>query len=155
MTTPTLDYEPILDTLPQDDDFSIVTTPEMDMYNLPQTHELGARRCQSMPDILSLSQDFWPTYRKDNNCHEQDASSLHTQDIAPSSRRSFDICKSGSSEKRYTCPVCLHRSRRRHNLLEHIQTHNPNRPRSFVCSSCCRGFARKYDMKRHEKIHFR
>lgn len=47
------------------------------------------------------------------------------------------------------------RSKRRHNLVEHMLTHNPMRPKSFKCSHCTRPFARKYDMKRHEKIHTR
>ncbi|KAI9249267.1 hypothetical protein BY458DRAFT_525713 [Sporodiniella umbellata] len=58
-------------------------------------------------------------------------------------------------EKKYACPVCNHRSKRKHNMVEHMQTHNPNRPKSFSCQVCQRAFARKYDMKRHEKIHFR
>ncbi|KAG1449085.1 hypothetical protein G6F56_008754 [Rhizopus delemar] len=58
-------------------------------------------------------------------------------------------------EKKYACPVCSHRSKRRHNMVEHMQTHNPNRSKSFSCQICQRAFARKYDMKRHEKIHFR
>ncbi|KAI8390868.1 uncharacterized protein BYT42DRAFT_554633 [Radiomyces spectabilis] len=58
-------------------------------------------------------------------------------------------------EKRHVCPICFHRSRRRHNLLEHMQTHDPNRPRKYICRHCERPFARKYDMKRHEKIHSR
>jgi uncharacterized Zn-finger protein len=47
------------------------------------------------------------------------------------------------------------RSKRRHNLVEHMLTHNPLRPKSFKCGQCSRPFARKYDMKRHEKIHTR
>ncbi|KAG1136908.1 hypothetical protein G6F37_011620 [Rhizopus arrhizus] len=58
-------------------------------------------------------------------------------------------------EKKYACPVCDHRSKRRHNMIEHMQTHNPNRPKLFSCQLCQRAFARKYDMKRHEKIHYR
>ncbi|KAI9026409.1 hypothetical protein CLU79DRAFT_885696 [Phycomyces nitens] len=57
--------------------------------------------------------------------------------------------------KKYICPICSHRSQRRHNLLEHIQTHNTNRIKKFSCSHCNRPFARKYDMRRHEKIHTR
>ncbi|KAG0746127.1 hypothetical protein G6F57_000966 [Rhizopus arrhizus] len=54
-------------------------------------------------------------------------------------------------EKRYVCPICDHR----HNMVEHMLTHDPNRPKLFACQICQRAFARKYDMKRHEKIHFR
>lgn len=83
-----------------------------------------------------------------------------------------------TDEKRHICSVCSHRylsitfiisrlvmftnslfmlnrSKRKHNLVEHMLTHNPHRPKSFLCSHCSRPFARKYDMKRHEKIHFR
>ncbi|GAN09487.1 hypothetical protein MAM1_0270c09017 [Mucor ambiguus] len=59
------------------------------------------------------------------------------------------------TDKRHICPVCSHRSKRKHNLVEHMLTHNPHRPKSFLCSHCARPFARKYDMKRHEKIHTR
>lgn len=59
------------------------------------------------------------------------------------------------TEKRHICRICNHRSKRRHNLIEHMLTHDPNRPKSFSCSVCSRPFARKYDMKRHEKIHIR
>lgn len=40
-------------------------------------------------------------------------------------------------------------------MVEHMLTHDPNRPKLFACQICQRAFARKYDMKRHEKIHFR
>ncbi|KAL9549579.1 hypothetical protein MBANPS3_005145 [Mucor bainieri] len=59
------------------------------------------------------------------------------------------------TDKRHICPVCSHRSKRKHNLVEHMLTHNPHRPKSFLCGHCARPFARKYDMKRHEKIHTR
>lgn len=58
-------------------------------------------------------------------------------------------------EKKYVCPICHHRSKRRHNMVEHMQTHDPNRPKLFSCGICQRPFARKYDMKRHEKIHLK
>ncbi|KAI8977474.1 hypothetical protein BDF20DRAFT_913800 [Mycotypha africana] len=60
-----------------------------------------------------------------------------------------------ASDKKHVCPICNHRSKRKHNLIEHMLTHNPHRPKSFLCSYCTRPFARKYDMKRHEKIHIR
>ncbi|KAF7731961.1 hypothetical protein EC973_007066 [Apophysomyces ossiformis] len=75
--------------------------------------------------------------------------------MAPTSNTKTTIPKKKDAEKQYRCPVCSHRSKRRHNLIEHMQTHNPNRIRKFACRHCQRSFARKYDMKRHEKIHTR
>ncbi|CAO3702425.1 unnamed protein product [Rhizopus stolonifer] len=63
--------------------------------------------------------------------------------------------ESQKEDKKYVCSVCNHRSKRRHNMLEHMLTHDPNRPKLFSCSLCHRPFARKYDMKRHEKIHYK
>jgi uncharacterized Zn-finger protein len=54
---------------------------------------------------------------------------------------------------RWECPTC-HRCFVRRNILEdHIRSHRGERP--FCCSECGKGFARKNDMRRHEKIHER
>ncbi|KAI9008943.1 hypothetical protein CLU79DRAFT_775948 [Phycomyces nitens] len=149
ITTPTLDYSSENNVL-QDDNFSIATAPELDVF--PQ-HPFGARRYQSMPDIsLAQTQDLW-TPQSSFSTKTDDSQNMFVSLYAPQTIQ--DARLPNPNEKRHICPVCFHRSRRRHNLLEHMQTHNPNRPRSFICPSCHRGFARKYDMKRHEKIHFR
>ncbi|KAL0094931.1 hypothetical protein F4703DRAFT_1821404 [Phycomyces blakesleeanus] len=86
-------------------------------------------------------------------------SSLYSQCSAPNCYISSSIISQISDKpkdaKKYICPICSHRSQRRHNLLEHIQTHNSNRIKRFSCIHCNRPFARKYDMRRHEKIHTR
>ncbi|KAI7861754.1 hypothetical protein BDF14DRAFT_1886824 [Spinellus fusiger] len=58
-------------------------------------------------------------------------------------------------EMRHKCPFCLHKSNRANNMKEHILTHDPCRPKNFVCSYCERAFARKHDLKRHIKSHQR
>ncbi|KAL0076004.1 C2H2-type zinc finger transcription factor [Phycomyces blakesleeanus] len=156
-TTPTLDYDPSGDNVLQDDNFSIATAPELDIF--PQAHTFGARRYHSMPDIslAQTPQDIWASPQSSFSTKSTDDSQhLFISLYAPSQpTTNQDARLPNPNEKRHICPVCFHRSRRRHNLLEHMQTHNPNRPRSFICPSCHRGFARKYDMKRHEKIHLR
>ncbi|KAI8877299.1 hypothetical protein K501DRAFT_135406, partial [Backusella circina FSU 941] len=44
---------------------------------------------------------------------------------------------------------CNHTSNRGNNMREHVQIHNPHRPKPFMCALCKRSFARKHDMNRH------
>jgi hypothetical protein len=55
----------------------------------------------------------------------------------------------GKQTKVYKCPFCNHTSNRGNNMREHVQIHNPNRPKPFMCTLCKRFFARKHDMNRH------
>ncbi|KAH9055720.1 hypothetical protein EDB87DRAFT_1687921 [Lactarius vividus] len=62
----------------------------------------------------------------------------------------------GPIREKYVCPHCGHRSARKHNLKTHMETHNPNRERPFVCPEieCGQPFTRKHDLKRHlESMH--
>ncbi|KAI7904166.1 uncharacterized protein BX663DRAFT_504158 [Cokeromyces recurvatus] len=52
-------------------------------------------------------------------------------------------------KKIHSCPHCSHTSNRANNMREHIQIHNPNRPKPYACKLCNRPFARKHDMNRH------
>ncbi|KAI0786092.1 hypothetical protein C8Q75DRAFT_808871 [Abortiporus biennis] len=54
-------------------------------------------------------------------------------------------------KKKYACPNCSRSFARQFNLKTHIQTHNPNRAKPFICSqkSCGRAFSRKHDLQRH------
>ncbi|KAI9347553.1 hypothetical protein BD770DRAFT_395793 [Pilaira anomala] len=56
---------------------------------------------------------------------------------------------SGRRAKIHKCPYCPHTSNRANNMREHIQIHNPNRPKPHACKLCNRAFARKHDMNRH------
>ncbi|KAI8098428.1 uncharacterized protein B0P05DRAFT_521892 [Gilbertella persicaria] len=56
---------------------------------------------------------------------------------------------SGRRAKIHKCPHCQHTSNRANNMREHIQIHNPNRPKPHACKLCNRAFARKHDMNRH------
>ncbi|KAG0746310.1 hypothetical protein G6F57_004073 [Rhizopus arrhizus] len=57
--------------------------------------------------------------------------------------------KTKRGTKIHRCPYCNHTSNRANNMREHVQIHNPNRPKPFCCKICDRAFARKHDMKRH------
>ncbi|KAL3477934.1 hypothetical protein BJX99DRAFT_225121 [Aspergillus californicus] len=52
---------------------------------------------------------------------------------------------------RWECQVCQRYFVRRNILEDHTRSHKGEKP--FCCSECGKGFARKSDMKRHEKIH--
>lgn len=56
---------------------------------------------------------------------------------------------SGRKAKIHKCPYCHHTSNRANNMKEHIQIHDPNRPKPHLCKLCHRPFARKHDMTRH------
>ncbi|KAL7315961.1 hypothetical protein PS15m_005117 [Mucor circinelloides] len=56
---------------------------------------------------------------------------------------------SGRKAKIHKCPYCHHTSNRANNMREHVQIHNPNRPKPHACKLCSRAFARKHDMNRH------
>jgi hypothetical protein len=56
---------------------------------------------------------------------------------------------SGRRAKIHQCPHCAHTSNRANNMREHVQIHNPNRPKPHACKLCNRAFARKHDMNRH------
>ncbi|KAH9164271.1 hypothetical protein EDB89DRAFT_276253 [Lactarius sanguifluus] len=67
-----------------------------------------------------------------------------------------EIRTTGPTREKYVCDHCGHRSARKHNLKTHMETHNPNRERPFVCpeNDCGQPFTRKHDLKRHlESMH--
>ncbi|KAH9055719.1 hypothetical protein EDB87DRAFT_1761498 [Lactarius vividus] len=59
----------------------------------------------------------------------------------------------GPIRTKHTCPHCglILTSGRESNLKAHIETHNPNRKKPFVCpeNDCGHPFARRNDLKRH------
>ncbi|KAJ3849484.1 hypothetical protein EV368DRAFT_85501 [Lentinula lateritia] len=69
--------------------------------------------------------------------------------LAPSS--TDDSRKDTSSKKKYKCTVCTRAFDRAYNLKTHMDTHNPNRQKPYVCPhlSCHRAFSRKHDLGRH------
>ncbi|KAH9014427.1 hypothetical protein EDB84DRAFT_1568149 [Lactarius hengduanensis] len=64
-----------------------------------------------------------------------------------------EICTTGPTREKYVCDHCGHRSARKHNLKTHMETHNPNRERPFVCleNDCGQPFTRRHDLKRHQE----
>ncbi|KAH8999879.1 hypothetical protein EDB86DRAFT_2908050 [Lactarius hatsudake] len=67
--------------------------------------------------------------------------------------------RTGPIKEEYTCPECgrVLTSGRKSNLKSHMDTHNPNRKRPFVCpqSNCSHRFVRSNDLKRHISTHVR
>ncbi|TPX55119.1 hypothetical protein PhCBS80983_g05584 [Powellomyces hirtus] len=59
------------------------------------------------------------------------------------------------ASKVYPCPLapCSKTFTRKYNLLTHISTHNPHRPRPFICEDCDKRFLRHHDLERHETVH--
>lgn len=53
--------------------------------------------------------------------------------------------------RRHQCPHCNRAFARAYNLKTHLDTHNPERQKSFICPhrSCGRAFSRKHDLQRH------
>ncbi|KAI0322315.1 hypothetical protein OF83DRAFT_1167693 [Amylostereum chailletii] len=55
------------------------------------------------------------------------------------------------SRRKHQCPNCPRAFARAFNLKTHMETHNPNRSKPYVCPhrSCNRSFSRKHDLQRH------
>ncbi|KAE9385518.1 hypothetical protein BT96DRAFT_840586 [Gymnopus androsaceus JB14] len=56
-----------------------------------------------------------------------------------------------ASRKKFKCTMCTRAFDRAFNLKTHMETHNPNRVKAYVCThgSCGRAFSRKHDLGRH------
>ncbi|CAO3609852.1 unnamed protein product [Mucor hiemalis] len=153
----------------QDDNFSIVTASDL-CYNNTSPSMLSTTLLTPLstpsPQISNLADTSANNYESlFNNQYTTSELFEPVHEIQPDNYKKISHSNftkatttglaAVSTEKRHICPVCSHRSKRRHNLVEHMLTHNPHRPKSFLCGHCNRPFARKYDMKRHEKIHSR
>ncbi|KAF8262896.1 hypothetical protein EI94DRAFT_641669 [Lactarius quietus] len=57
----------------------------------------------------------------------------------------------GPIRNKFVCHLCGQESARKSNMKSHMETHNPNRKRPFVCpeSDCAHPFTRSNDLKRH------
>ncbi|KLO20487.1 hypothetical protein SCHPADRAFT_934329 [Schizopora paradoxa] len=58
---------------------------------------------------------------------------------------------SSDPRKKYSCPNCGRCFARQYNLKTHLETHDSNRKKPFVChhADCNRMFSRKHDLGRH------
>ncbi|KAH9004314.1 hypothetical protein EDB86DRAFT_2162469 [Lactarius hatsudake] len=65
--------------------------------------------------------------------------------------QSPDAQTNPSPNRAHQCPNCNRAFARAFNLKTHMDTHNPERAKPFVCphSSCKRSFSRKHDLQRH------
>ncbi|KAI8990273.1 hypothetical protein BDB01DRAFT_780733 [Pilobolus umbonatus] len=114
-----------------------------------------------MADLLSLPEDDLYNPMNDDPTNYIISPLINITSVSAENKRKDSSKKikkrkpAPSAEKKFVCSICNHRSKRKHNLNEHMLTHDSNRPKKFSCTHCARPFARKYDQKRHEKIHSR
>jgi len=73
----------------------------------------------------------------------------HSSPSHSSSRSESGV--TGDPKRKYQCPNCPRAFARAFNLKTHVQTHDPNRAKPFICSvkTCGRSFSRKHDLMRH------
>ncbi|KAH8999878.1 hypothetical protein EDB86DRAFT_616584 [Lactarius hatsudake] len=84
----------------------------------------------------------------------QGSPSPYSMDPPVCAASNTEIRTTGPTREKYVCDHCG--SARKHNLKTHMETHNPNRERPFVCpeNDCGQPFTRKHDLKRHlESMH--
>ncbi|CAO3675437.1 unnamed protein product [Rhizopus stolonifer] len=137
------------------------STSSLNQYPLmPENLNLAFLSPVCVPSPMTASSPTNSSYRYPSNEPPLDFGSemgpelLFTQDlelfptVLPSQPQS-EVKKSKKRSKVHQCPFCNHTSNRANNMREHVQIHNPNRPKPFACHICSRAFARKHDMKRH------
>lgn len=81
--------------------------------------------------------------------YEEEEDDLEDQQPKPRLNYTRKTTSTGRRAKIHQCPHCPHTSNRANNMREHVQIHNPNRPKPHACKLCNRAFARKHDMNRH------
>ncbi|KAI8878629.1 hypothetical protein K501DRAFT_258227, partial [Backusella circina FSU 941] len=137
-------YDEVLDNTVLPLDSNAYSTYSMSPYSTPETSPELSEMTIPNTYTLSTQPDYNMPYLADPYFYQEMPKNTNKKRKA-----------TADNDKRHVCHICNHRSKRRHNLVEHMLTHDPNRPKSFLCGQCNRAFARKYDMKRHEKIHNR
>ncbi|KAJ3229024.1 hypothetical protein HDU81_005708 [Chytriomyces hyalinus] len=58
-----------------------------------------------------------------------------------------------NADKRFECNTCQRTFSRLFNLKSHLQTHDPTRTKSYMCTVCGVGFCRQQDLMRHGTVH--
>ncbi|KAI8988077.1 hypothetical protein BDF20DRAFT_304770 [Mycotypha africana] len=126
------------------------------MTTTPITHAASSHTTQNNKDDEHIENS--PTSQSSASVAkaEQPVSKRTQSPSSLQARKTTKIAKSIVSKKGrkklgriHRCPFCQHTSNRANNMKEHIQIHNPNRPKPHLCKLCQRPFARKHDMNRH------
>ncbi|KAL5534607.1 hypothetical protein ACEPAG_1070 [Sanghuangporus baumii] len=104
------------------------------------------------PVGANLAMSLLPRISSRNDNHS--ASRLHPVAQMPTHQISSRHLGNESFEdprKKYQCNQCSRAFARAYNLKTHMATHDPLRPKPFVCShvGCGRSFSRKHDLGRH------
>lgn len=88
--------------------------------------------------------------RNDGRSPQRLSSSSHSSHTLNGVRNEHDD-NINDPRKKYPCPQCKRAFARAFNLKTHLGTHDPQRPKPFVChhNKCGRSFSRKHDLGRH------
>ncbi|KAJ3216745.1 hypothetical protein HDU67_009071 [Dinochytrium kinnereticum] len=127
---------------------SDATTPPQSPYYLPSpssTSPMGLSRSDSFASNSSgYSSASSDGFSLQGQCYEN----------AGSDRENY-IPSTTKQVKRYPCkqPGCNRSFTRLFNLKAHMETHNPDRERSFKCEHCGVAFCRAQDLLRHGTVH--
>ena len=107
---------------------------------------------QSSPQTQTYTQPHQQYVFSEEDEEEEDEEFYNDENentIVHNNKSIKKMTPSGRKAKIHKCPYCHHTSNRANNMREHVQIHNPNRPKPHACKLCSRAFARKHDMNRH------
>ncbi|CEP12247.1 hypothetical protein [Parasitella parasitica] len=126
---------------------SPLTTSYLDNMELyPFVVKQSSPQAQTETQTYAQPQEYVISNEGDAGDREHTDENGNTTILNKSTKK---ITPSGRKAKIHKCPYCHHTSNRANNMREHIQIHDPNRPKPHACKLCSRPFARKHDMNRH------
>ncbi|KAL9537510.1 hypothetical protein MBANPS3_011712 [Mucor bainieri] len=124
----------------------LTTTNLDDMELFPSAVKQSSPQTQAQAQTYTQPHQF--VFSDEDEDDDHDIAGEDPND-ASMSRSIKKTTPSGRKAKIHKCPYCHHTSNRANNMREHVQIHNPNRPKPHACKLCSRAFARKHDMNRH------